>query len=242
MFFFSFKELSHCPPEWLYQFPFPPTVEDGCLLCTPQRMWFLNRPLKASTSPSPSGPCVASPESHLSCRRIFQARTEAALGMEGGSRVTVPTRHAPLQSAVVFAKQPFLLFFFCLAYGSSHCKPARFPHFCFLRACSVAQKCLTLCDAMDCSPPGSSVLGDSPGKNPGVGCHALPQEIFPTLHLLSPALAGGFFTTHPGCRDCHPKDLNLQGCRSSCSLSHATREGFTHTRGQTVWASSLTLP
>ena len=28
-------------------------------------------------------------------------------------------------------------------------------------------------DPMDCSPPGSSVLGDSPGKNTGVGCHAL---------------------------------------------------------------------
>ena len=40
---------------------------------------------------------------------------------------------------------------------------------------------------------------DSPGKNTGGGCHALLQGIFPTqgsnLHLLSPALAGGFFTT-----------------------------------------------
>ena len=34
---------------------------------------------------------------------------------------------------------------------------------------------LTLCDPMDCSPPGSFVLGDSPGKNTGVGCHALLQ-------------------------------------------------------------------
>ena len=33
---------------------------------------------------------------------------------------------------------------------------------------------------MDCSLPGSSVHGDSPGKNTGVGCHALLQEIFPT--------------------------------------------------------------
>ena len=33
---------------------------------------------------------------------------------------------------------------------------------------------------MDCSPPGSSVHGDSPGKNTGVGCHALLQVIFPT--------------------------------------------------------------
>ena len=40
------------------------------------------------------------------------------------------------------------------------------------------QSCLTLCDAMDCSPPGSSVHVDSPGKNTGVGCQALLQGIF----------------------------------------------------------------
>ena len=33
---------------------------------------------------------------------------------------------------------------------------------------------------MDCSTPGSSVHGDSPGKNTGVGCHAFLQGIFPT--------------------------------------------------------------
>ena len=33
---------------------------------------------------------------------------------------------------------------------------------------------------MDCSPPGSSVRGDSPGKNTGAGCHALLEGIFPT--------------------------------------------------------------
>ena len=43
-----------------------------------------------------------------------------------------------------------------------------------------AQSCPTLWDTMDCSPPGSSVHGDSPGKNAGVGCHALFQGIFPT--------------------------------------------------------------
>ena len=46
--------------------------------------------------------------------------------------------------------------------------------------CLVTQLCPTLCDPMDCSPPGSSVQGDSPGKNTGVGCHALLQGIFPT--------------------------------------------------------------
>ena len=44
--------------------------------------------------------------------------------------------------------------------------------------CSVTQPCLTL-RPVDCSPPGSSVRGDSPGKNTGVGCHALLQGIFP---------------------------------------------------------------
>ena len=34
--------------------------------------------------------------------------------------------------------------------------------------------------AMDCSPPGSSVHGDSPGKNTGVSCRALLHGIFPT--------------------------------------------------------------
>ena len=42
------------------------------------------------------------------------------------------------------------------------------------------QSCLTLCDPMDCSPPGTSVYGSSPGKNTGVGCHALLQGIIPT--------------------------------------------------------------
>ena len=45
--------------------------------------------------------------------------------------------------------------------------------------CLVTQLCLTLCDPIDHSPPGSSVHGDSRGKNTGVGCHALLQGIFP---------------------------------------------------------------
>ena len=41
---------------------------------------------------------------------------------------------------------------------------------------------------------------DSPGKNTGVGCHALLYGIFPTQgskpeSLTSPALAAGFLTT-----------------------------------------------
>ena len=42
----------------------------------------------------------------------------------------------------------------------------------------VAQSCLTLCDPMDCSPPGTSVHGIFPGKNTGAGCHFLLQGVF----------------------------------------------------------------
>ena len=49
--------------------------------------------------------------------------------------------------------------------------------------CLVAQSWLTLCKPLHYSPPGSSVHGDSPGKNAGVGCHALLQRIFPTQGL-----------------------------------------------------------
>ena len=55
-----------------------------------------------------------------------------------------------------------------------------------LSACMLSR--LTLCHPTDYSPPGSSVHGDSPGKNTGVGCHALLQGIVPTQgsnpHLL----------------------------------------------------------
>ena len=36
---------------------------------------------------------------------------------------------------------------------------------------------------MDCSPPGSSVHGDFPGRNTGVGFQALLQGIFLTQGL-----------------------------------------------------------
>ena len=53
----------------------------------------------------------------------------------------------------------------------------------FVVLCLVAQSCATLCNPTDCSPPGSSVHGDSPGKNTGVVCHALLQGIFLTQGL-----------------------------------------------------------
>ena len=47
----------------------------------------------------------------------------------------------------------------------------------------VAQSCPTLCDPMDCSLTRLLRPWDFPGKNTGVGCHFLLQEIFPTQGL-----------------------------------------------------------
>ena len=44
----------------------------------------------------------------------------------------------------------------------------------------LLQLYLTLCNPMDCSSQGSSVHGDSPGKNTGVASHFLLQDIFLT--------------------------------------------------------------
>ena len=69
--------------------------------------------------------------------------------------------------------------------------------------CLVAQSCPTLCDPMDGSLPGSFVHGDSPGKNTGMGCHALLQGIFPTqgsnpgLKHRSPALLADSLLSEP---------------------------------------------
>ena len=61
--------------------------------------------------------------------------------------------------------------------------------------CLVIQSCPTFCDHVNCSLPRSSVHGDSPGKNTGVGSLSLLQGIFPIQGLNSGFhIAGGFFT------------------------------------------------
>ena len=75
------------------------------------------------------------------------------------------------------------------------------PHPCGGVCAKSCQSCRTPCHPMDCSLPGSSVHGNSPGKSPGVGCHAFLQGIFLTqgsnprpLHLLH---CSGFLTGEP---------------------------------------------
>ena len=68
--------------------------------------------------------------------------------------------------------------------------------------CLVIQSCLTLCDPMDCSPPGSSVHGDSPGKNTGADSKpssrrsSQPRDRTQVSHK-----AGGFFTKVPHAKE-----------------------------------------
>ena len=55
------------------------------------------------------------------------------------------------------------------------------------------------CKPMDCSPPGSSVHGiDSPGKNTGVGCHALLQGLILCLSCLLHWQACSLLMSHLG--------------------------------------------
>ena len=55
------------------------------------------------------------------------------------------------------------------------------------------QLCLTLCDPMDCSSPGSSVRGILQARI--LEWVAFPDPGMEPMSLMSPALAGGFFTT-----------------------------------------------
>ena len=60
--------------------------------------------------------------------------------------------------------------------------------------CLVVQSCLSLCDPMDCSSPGSAVHGDSPGKNTGVGSHSPSPGDLPNPGIKPRSPSGRFFT------------------------------------------------
>ena len=105
--------------------------------------------------------------------------------------------------------------------------------------CLVVQSCSTLCDPMDCSPPGSSVQGDSPGKNSEVGCHALLQGIFPTQRLnpdLPPCRQILYHLTHQGC-----PEVRLELCKWQLWLQLSTGRLCLSGEGQTSRKSALGL-
>ena len=68
-------------------------------------------------------------------------------------------------------------------------------------ACTLTQSCPTLCNPMDCSPPGSSVLKIFQARIlewvPFPTSGDLPKPGTEPISLESPELAGRFFTTSP---------------------------------------------
>ena len=64
--------------------------------------------------------------------------------------------------------------------------------------CLVVQSCLTLCDCMESSPTGSSVNGNSVGKNTGGGSRSLLLDLpNPGTEPRSPALHVDSLPTNP---------------------------------------------
>ena len=82
----------------------------------------------------------------------------------------------------------FILFYWSLCLSTNTTIFIIFIYMCC--ACLlVSQSCPTLCDPMDCSLPGSSVRGDSPGKNTEVDAMLSSRGSFnPGIEPRSPAL------------------------------------------------------
>ena len=86
---------------------------------------------------------------------------------------------------------------------------------------------------MNSSTRDSSVHGDSPGKNTGMGCHALLQGIFPTQRSQVSCFAGGFcaiWATGEGVIYCyeinHPQTQLLKITVSIFFVSHSSLLGL----------------
>ena len=68
---------------------------------------------------------------------------------------------------------------------------------CNTNACLCTQLCLTLCDPVDCSPPGSSVRGVLQARILGLPFPALGDLPDSGIEPESPVLGVRFFTTAP---------------------------------------------
>ena len=100
------------------------------------------------------------------CSRIphITGKVGAALGHLKATRT-----HSGLEENTESSSYKFYFHFSCSL--KCVCMPSHFSHV------------WLFWDPMDCSLPGSSVHGDSLGKNTGMGCHALLQGIFHTQGL-----------------------------------------------------------
>ena len=63
--------------------------------------------------------------------------------------------------------------------------------------CLIAKSCPALCDPMDCSPPGSSVLGISQARMPEWVAISFSSGSSQPRNQTSVSCIGSFFTTEP---------------------------------------------
>ena len=78
-----------------------------------------------------------------------------------------------------------------------------------------SQSCLTLCDSMDCSLPGSSVHWDSLGKNTVLSCHALSRGSSQPRDQTQSHIAGRFFTVW-ATKEAHRKVDQIRSVAQLC--------------------------
>ena len=106
-------------------------------------------------------------------------------------------------------------------FGAKENKICHCFHFCpiYVQFSLVAQSCLTLYNPRDCSLPGSSVPGDSLGKNTGVGCYAFLQGNLPNpgIKPKSPTLRGDSLLSEP------PRKPNLDSVLKSRDITLPTK-------------------
>ena len=96
----------------------------------------------------------------------------------------------------------------------------------------AAQSCPALYDPMDCSLAGSSVHGDSPGKNTGMGCHVLLQEIFPNQGSNSGILPALWANSLPSEPPGKPKNTGVGSLSvfQGILLTQESNQGLLHCR------------
>ena len=107
--------------------------------------------------------------------------------------------------------------------------------------CLVTKSCPTLCDPMDCSPPGFFCPRDFPGNNTGVGCHFLLQGMFPPRDWIS-CIAGGSLSTESHQVKCCVKCYSSLQAHNVLTPRHSVPHLITLIRTPEAWIWGPSLP
>ena len=117
----------------------------------------------------------------VSARGAWLHVSQAPFSVKCSNQSSAKDHEQEQSGSPIYATLAWVLVWANSSQRASRCKKISLPFLC-IRAKSL-QSCPTLHDAMDCSPPGSSVHNIFSGSNTGVGCHFLLQGIFPTQVL-----------------------------------------------------------